>query len=66
MRPHTQDRQHNLTVGAAFRTLVGDLVRECGGDDQKYVDEGVGEHVNAVAGAAYDLGVHEACIPSQN
>jgi hypothetical protein len=66
MRPHTYDRQHNLSVGAAFRDLVTDLIRECGRDDQKYVDEGVGEHVNAVAGAAYDLGVREACTPSQN
>ena len=66
MRPHPHDHEHNLRVGAAFRKLVGDLVRECGGFDQQvYIDEKVGEHVNAIAQAAYDLGRHEV-EPSQN
>jgi hypothetical protein len=46
--------------------MIGELIRECGGDNQMYIDGAVGEHVNAVATAAYDLGAHEAVQPSQN
>lgn len=63
MRPHRFDQEHNLTVGRAFRTLVGDLVSE--GNNQVEIDRSVGEHVNAVAQAAYDLGLRELA-PSQN
>ena len=73
MRPHTHDHEHNMTVGRAFRMLVHDLVTEAGqrgqySDVQGFVDRGVGEHVNAVAQAAYDLAVHEVqhAPPSQN
>lgn len=64
MRPHTHDRDHNQQVGTAFRTLVGDLVVESNGS-QTYIDQKVGEHVNAVARAAYDLGQSEV-RPSLN
>lgn len=64
MRPHTHDQQHNLTVGVAFRNMVGHLIAEASGS-QRYVDERVGAHVNAVAQAAYDLGRYEV-EPSMN
>jgi len=63
MRPHRYDQQHNLTVGRAFRLLVGDLVVE--GYGQPEIDQMVGEQVNAVAQAAYDMGVREV-RPSKN
>lgn len=63
MRPHRHDHEHNLEVGRAFRKLVNDLFSE--GWDGQSVDRCVGEHVNAVAQAAYDLGVNEV-QPSMN
>ena len=65
MRPHPYDNDHNLLVGRAFRDMVGHLIREAA-QSQTYVDLKVGAHVNAVAQAAYDLGVHEAVLPSRN
>ena len=63
MRPHRHDHEHNLAVGRAFRTLVGDLMEE--GYDTRAIDAQIGSHVNGVAQAAYDLGVQEV-KPSQN
>jgi hypothetical protein len=63
MRPHIFDREHNQRVGEAFRDFVGDMIRE--GFDSRLVDLQIGEKVNAIAQAAYDLGVGEV-QPSQN
>ena len=63
MRPHRHDQHHNLEVGRAFREHVGQLVRE--GFGQSEIDRSVGEHVNAVAQASYDLGIQEV-RPSEN
>jgi hypothetical protein len=63
VKPHNRNSQHNLEVGRAVRLIVGNAIAQ--GLTPEAVDHRVGEQVNALAAAAYELGQREIA-PSLN
>ena len=66
MRPQTDDHDHNLIVGRAMQDVLANLISQYGMDNEPDVSREIGERLNRLCQAGYDLGVREAVEPFQN